>query len=331
MKIALFSDFHFHDWTYGSTTTSLGIGSRLKGQLDVMQDIIDHVQENNIKLTLFGGDLFHKFAAVDANVLHFVSLKIKELQRVTKLLLIPGNHDYANREGSITSTTWVPNASDLFEPQGGPPIVTIPYTESREQLLKRLSKVPDGCIVLGHQGVSGIPTESGFVLPNEILHPEDVPKNINRMFVGHYHNHRKISDQLIIIGAPVQHTASDVGSVRGWLDYDTETGAMTLVESKAPKFVKVKPFEIASTPLEGNFAILDVDSFDEGVEMSKQIRDAGAASCAVKVKEEGTALHTSQLSSFGFDTQTLFREYTKIQKIEGARLSVGEELLKEVE
>jgi DNA repair exonuclease SbcCD nuclease subunit len=237
-----------HEWTLGATINKFGINSRLYSQYLVVDQILTYCLEHNIQHIFFGGDWFHTFNNLSAITVHWA---VRAVQLLTdnniQVYLNDGNHDHANKSGTYTSLTMFQrpycyvNAGYVFD-VCGLKVKMIGYKEDRDVLLREIEHEHVDLLFL-HQGVSGEPMPSGFVIPNEILKADDIPTD-TVCWTGHYHNHKRISNNLTIIGAATQLTWGDAGQVRGWLDYDTDTGKLIHVESEAPKFFNEPPIDI---------------------------------------------------------------------------------------
>ena len=230
-----------YEWSMGSAINNAGVNSRLYSQYLVVKQILDYCLEHQIKHVFFGGDWFHTFNTISAITLHW---SIKSLQLLTdnqiQVYINDGNHDHATRSGQYTSLTAFERpycyvSQDRSFDVGGLKVKMVGYKENRDALLMNIEHEHVDMLFL-HQGVSGEPMLSGFVIPNEILRPSDIPSD-TICWTGHYHNHKIISPNLTIVGAPLQHTWGDAGQTRGWIDYNTDTGEMLHIESKAPKFL----------------------------------------------------------------------------------------------
>jgi DNA repair exonuclease SbcCD nuclease subunit len=267
VRFIVYSDLHFHLWSYGSKIVN-GQNSRLLTQQKVLYDLKDYAIKNGIREIFCCGDIFHTPGKIDSEVLATAYSTFKEISEVgIKQWWIPGNHDQKDRAGKIHSLSWLKELGFLVEKleifvnySGLTSLAFLPYTEDKEELIAFFSKVPTNSLCFIHQGVQGVPVPSGFLV-DEIFDPAIIPDHVEHVFAGHYHDFKKVSDKLTIPGAPMQHTWADVGKKRGWLDCHVSAHGLTIkhIESDHPKFVRGSSEEAK----EGDFVEKDSDTQPE--------------------------------------------------------------------
>lgn len=239
MKRLIFSDLHLHTWAYGATVTEQGFNSRLWSQWQAVQQMIEEVEEHGIEYAYFCGDMFHQHGTVPTQALVLASAMVDQLRkRKVKIRAIPGNHDQYSRDGHIHALSWL-EEGELYGHwvDEGLTVTALPYTEDEERIKQFLGHAADaGGVVLLHQGVSGVPLSSGYVL-DERLTPEMIPDNV-RAFTGHYHFHRAVTPNLTVVGNLTPLNWSDIDQSKGWVIWDDETGEMEQhLQSAAPSFI----------------------------------------------------------------------------------------------
>ena len=287
MRILIFSDLHLHEWTYAATVTKEGLNSRLALQRDAIKIMLGHRSLLNADYIVFCGDFFHKHGVVTTPVLSVASELMETLAKTfdkKEVTFLVGNHDMGDNSGKI-------HAIDLFKRYGrivAPrayksikfpyPMNFIGYTDKREELVESLRKVNPGLLFM-HQGISGVPVDSGIVLKNEILSPDIIPDHIEMAFAGHYHSPKKITEKLHVVGAPMQHTWGDKGA-RGWVVYDTDTSAVERYISGDPEFISVEYKEALNIIVGGDF-IKVTDAEGDPEEVRQELLNRGAVSVEV--------------------------------------------------
>lgn len=281
VEIVAFSDHHAHNFQYGSER-KLGevcgrkgyYNSRFLASLDIIKEIGDYAEAHDAHV-LFGGDLFHQRSGVATEVLMGTSWAIDGLaSRALSTHLIPGNHDYADREGLIHSLLGIDECSDYheyFQPArlgdqscswdlpdlrdtsgdwDDVPCVrihTIPFRENKEHFIQDVNRLSSALdtkyfnILLAHQGIQGSTIGSDFVLTSSHdISVTDIPDNFNLCLFGHYHKHQEVKDNVYYIGASHQHNWGDANDPRGFLHItvnDDFTYKLKHVETNsAPKF-----------------------------------------------------------------------------------------------
>jgi DNA repair exonuclease SbcCD nuclease subunit len=332
MKFLVFSDTHLHNWQYGANYSN-GWNSRLRAQAYVLGQMVDYCFNNHIEDVFFCGDLFHTHGKVDAACLQVASTLFSKLDSFgIRSVTLVGNHDIADKAGVINSLAWLRGykfnilVDEPYIYPGKFKFVALSYTENKETLQKFLSDVPPDHFVFMHQGVSGVPVGSDFVIPNEILTPDMIPSHVKHAFTGHYHTHKKVSDKLTIVGAPMQHTWADCGEDRGWLVVDSETGEYERVLSKAPRFVKTGPFEI-NEGIEGNY--IRVEYFVEPSDQEdsrKRLLQKGALSVEFSYSNPEAPRIRSIQSDGDFNLNTVIDKFQKTRGLDAKAIKIGEQL-----
>jgi DNA repair exonuclease SbcCD nuclease subunit len=332
MKILLFSDIHLAQWNYGSRLDSDGLTSRFKAQLDVLRQVLISAITNEVECVVFGGDFFHTFNDVDARVLYEVSAHLRMWGNIDLHFLV-GNHDQSSNSGRHNSLGWLRGMNrfkvhDLpLSPVGDyeVPLIFGPHTYDRDQLRRTIDFAPADSILILHQGIQGVPINSDFVLPNEILRAEDIPDRVMHTFCGHYHGHTRVTDRTTIIGATNQHTRADVGQQRGWIIYNTDNNEITRFESVAPKFLRVREQDLDSIDPENN--MIQVISDDPSGKLDGRIMDRLRDGGAGAVEVDHPALENPCLNpTEDMTILSLFKQYS-LNMDDADRLRVGEGLV----
>jgi DNA repair exonuclease SbcCD nuclease subunit len=331
MKFLVFSDLHLHQWQYGANYSN-GWNSRLMAQQRVLFDIIKCCRENNIPQIVFCGDLFHTHGRIDAACLTVASTFFNELRDANiKAYVLRGNHDTADKSNTVNSLSWLYGYENVMMTDKWDwlydNMVGIAYTEDKEWLKEILNnRISKDSFVFMHQGVSGVPVGSDFVIPNEILTPDMIPSHVKHAFTGHYHSHKKVTDKLTIVGAPMQHTWADCGEDRGWLVVDSKTGEYERVLSKAPRFVKTGPFEI-NEGIEGNYIRVEyfVDPNDQK-DSRMRLLQQGALSVEFSYSNPEAPRMRSIQSDGDFNLNIVIDKFQKSKGLDSKAIKIGEQL-----
>ncbi len=356
MKLLIFSDPHIHPWNYGSTVHSDGWNSRLRAQQRVLNDeMVSYVSRNDIDYVICCGDVFHTHGKIDAHALRIATSLFGQLASAVskQVFVIHGNHDLASN--GVSSLSWLNNLAlgkiEYFDTLSSyliaPKMIFffLPYTKNKESVKNFLDSVrkDEGKVavkkyVFMHQGVAGVKLGSGFELPNEVLTPEMIPDNVEMAFTGHYHRHRVVSDNLIIVGSPMQHTWADTGDERGWVVYDTDAKEAKFVPSGAPEFVTIDMCGTSrvppgSTVLDNKYNSIINDSYIriknwygdmEELKVILMNKEHGAASVEFII-DKSTAV-TDNIRTDNFDVRDLLGKYTEKNKITGRKKEIAHQL-----
>jgi DNA repair exonuclease SbcCD nuclease subunit len=228
-KRLIFSDIHFHPWTYGATIGEDGMNSRLAMQAAAADEMIEDAIESGCKYAYFCGDLFHRHGSIPTQALSVAAAMFNKLRNGDiRIRAIPGNHDMEDREGRLHGLSFLPEGEILGSWEDrGLRVLALPYTTNEETLKRFLGDAgEDGQskMLMLHQGVSGVPLSSGYVL-DERLEASMIPDNC-RAFTGHYHFHRAVTPNLTVVGNLTPLNWGDVDQSKGWIIWDDETGEM---------------------------------------------------------------------------------------------------------
>lgn len=279
-EFLVFSDFHAHNFNAFSKQVPFKhgtINSRLKDCLDVIAQMRAYAKKNKIKCVLFGGDLFHTRSAVKTDVYNVIYSAIDEWVKQDNmyLLMIPGNHDMADRRGLVHSLEGFKRLENVYVKDAkvdvyvldGVAIVTVPYTVEREEAVERLAQAGGiaaevgknaPVILLAHLGMQGAKVGSDYVLVSDNdISVSDVPYDkFSICLFGHYHQHQQLFDNGWFIGATHHHNWGDAGTTRGFLHLTVDPNGKTTfkqVETTVPRFVHLDGDETAVMPRKTDF------------------------------------------------------------------------------
>jgi len=303
MKICLFSDLHAHPYSNGRVLEH-GTNSRVVDATNVIEQVYGHAKEIGAKWVLFGGDLFDRRKSIDVDTYNRVHQTIVMSSMRMPTILVAGNHDQANRSGTIHSlecfesercyVSGEPICWDLGDsPSGRVRMLSVPYYDDGNVIAKHVEKgiaeMPDNTgkrILLIHYGIQGAKIGPGdYVLPCELNLPMLQPDKWDIIFSGHYHIGQQIGPNFHYIGSAMQHRWDDAGFDKSFIVYDTETGTIERVPTKAPKFVVVD--SSLNSEIENCFVRIIIDddiSDDEKEECSSRALEGGALSVEFKLQ-----------------------------------------------
>lgn len=252
MKSLYFADLHGHNYREFATLDENGVNSRLIDQLKVLKEIKDSAWKHEVQDIRFLGDMLHLKNNHDSLVLKTIIGKMAELAEDFPLLIVPGNHDYRlwtshpvvlEMLGDLADNVVVVDKPMFLDKVGRYStgwlrIYAEPYTRKVVELNERLLALKRGdsdILFLGHQDMIGM-QYGGFTV-DEGLKPEDLLALFKWSFVGHSHTPGRIHNNVISVGAPIQHNFSDVAGDRGWWIFDEEKDKVTFIQNTiSPRF-----------------------------------------------------------------------------------------------
>jgi hypothetical protein len=214
----------------------------------------------------------------------------------------------------------------------------LPYTEDVEVLKKFFAEAGQYCFM--HQGMVDVPMASGFVI-NEILNYDMIPDHVRHVFTGHYHPLKYVGVKATNVGSVMQHTWADLGDIRGFVVFDTET--LEIIQYAAqlhtPEFRMLDMQGCSSLGKDGAMSAtagilknnyIRVKNFEEGSieNLRKEILAEGAASVEFIIKPKAyKSTVVKAISGKGLNVPELVREYEDEHSISQERRKVGKELM----
>jgi DNA repair exonuclease SbcCD nuclease subunit len=291
VKISLYSDLHAHPYNNG-VVLEHGVNSRVLDAANVISQVYEFSLDNDVDYVVFGGDLFDRRKSIDVNTYNTIHEVVAAGASKVSSIMIPGNHDQANRSGTIhalerfnsadcaviSTPVWCALVDDVY-------LYAVPYYDDGEVIARHveagLKEKPDGArhILLIHYGIEGAKIgPSDYVLPCELslsmLHLDEW----DIVFSGHYHIGQQLGSKFHYIGSAMQHRWDDVNFEKSFVVYDSETNSISRVPTIAPKFLEIR----------GNYTDQDVENCyvrviedheipsDKKIYLEKELKDNGA-------------------------------------------------------
>lgn len=241
-RLLILADIHAHNYREFATLDG-SQNSRFTDCLDILELIREDVETEKADEVIIGGDLFHLKNSVDSAVIRRVMEMLCDFPRPVNLVF--GNHDYVrwNKDPELLYMIGALN-KNVKHYMGGfakrdddYSIYVAHYTRKVSELVEQIEKleVPKRTIFFAHQDLIG--SEYGSIINKTGLDPDMLSKKFWYSFVGHYHTSQKVRDNVISVGAPLQHSFSDIDSKRGWWIFDTDTEELEFKENDfSPQF-----------------------------------------------------------------------------------------------
>jgi DNA repair exonuclease SbcCD nuclease subunit len=328
VKRVIISDLHLHPWSYGAGLTPEGYNTRLWAQRQALDEVISYVRKNHVRYVYFCGDLFHVAGKIDTQAF-MVAMYFFQAIRDSgcKIRAIAGNHDLVGRSGFIHTLAGLQAheftcTERIWDDDEGLRVFGLSYTEDEETLKAFLGKAGDGegGLVLLHQGVSGLPLASGYVI-DERLTPAMIPDTCDA-FTGHYHFHKKVSSTLTVVGNLTALGWGDIDLTQGFVVFEDDTQeSKQIPTTSAPRFVS-----FPGGRFEGNFV-----RWTEPVRLEEQ--DSIRASCleqgALAVEFPNVQVDVAVTSSLKCGEEITVEhvlETFQDKDMEPRRVAVGEEI-----
>lgn len=292
------SDTHLHEWSAFASTDKDGLNSRLKEILSETVRAAQVTEESGSKVLFHAGDLFHVRGKIAPPVLNAARDVYKSLiDQGFKIYILAGNHDLTGKESdrlgsAITAMEDVGcapvNQTTVIKLGTEHNVVMVPWyskvTELKAELERVAAREKDAVKhvdLIIHAPVDGnIPG-----LPDHGLSAEWLADlGFERVFSGHYHNHKDFGNGVWSIGALTHHNWGDIGAKAGFLTTDDK--GVKFNSQITPAFIELTP---ADDPAEfpfmvpGNYVRIKINSAKPSdVESVRQtLTDLGAVGVQV--------------------------------------------------
>lgn len=316
----ILSDIHLHQWTAFATIGIDGVSSRLQQILDAIREAAWSLRAAGGDHIFLAGDIFHKRGSIEPAVLNTTMDVFKQLVDEGFIIYgLPGNHDMtandSQRVGNAVTAlesvgVQIAHAPMVVSLSEDHKVVLFPWystvsaligamTDLREDLVE--DTIVDDCEpfldAIIHAPIDG-------VLPHLPTHGLTAgalnSTGFNRVFSGHYHNHKAMGDDVYSIGALVHHCWGDIDSRAGWMIVDRDE--VWQHQSSHPKFVELTGDETddeAEAKCCGNYVRVRVE-IEKDSEL-KEIRDGvmkmGALGCVVLPQRKSVVARAGVVTS----------------------------------
>ena len=159
-----------------------------------------------------------------------------------------------------------------------------------------------------------------------------VTDQVKHVHHGHYHDYAERSNNVTIVGAPMQHTWADSRKQRGWVVYDIDIDQEEFIKSNAPKFIEINCTDslehhnvfISKEVVNGNY--IRIKNYTGAIErLRKSLVDVGAASvefCLPGVDYNKIV----DINPSNFSLEPIIQAYEDNHKIDGLTKQVGKQL-----
>lgn len=299
----IISDLHLHSWSAFSEITPEGENTRHIRIMDAIREAFAKLRECGGHRMFIAGDIFHKRGEIAPAILNPSMDLFKELiADGFEIFAIPGNHDLTANDSqrvgnSVTAleTCGVIIAHEPMEVDMGDDhkIIMFPWfstvaalTQSMDEWRSTLHIDSDGDDNLYLEAIIHAPIDGVLPhLPSHGLAASALAETgFNRVFSGHYHNHKDLGDDVYSVGALTHQTWGDIGSLAGYIIVDG--GEVTHYETSHPKFVDLSGDEEDSEAAEkcdGNYVRVrgEFENETDLKEIRQGVLDLGALGVTV--------------------------------------------------
>ncbi len=326
------SDLHFNRWSTFAGVDEEGINTRLNHILSALREGCARVAANKGHVVYLAGDLFHVRGSIAPSVLNPVLDCFREIidDFGIAFRIIPGNHDLESNDSrrltnacqALESLGCDVNTEPVFYADHSLYMIPwMPHLDDVRRALREGRAKHDARRAIIHAPINGVL----YGIPDHGLDAAELDKyGYERIFAGHYHDHRDLGSSVTSIGALTHQTWSDVGTRAGFLVVD-EHGVHRQWESDAPRFIDYDlDWDEADAEMncDGNFVRVKLGAAAESeIQTVRQsILDAGALGCVVQATPQAAAVtRTGATVSSGARIEQSIEDWIK-----GAALGVDE-------
>lgn len=246
MRVVVLADVHAHKHSqFSHPDTEFGT-NRVRHIVSCLGQARDYAVTNQIKYVIIVGDLFHSRGILSVEVNNIVRDSIKTMKNVgLDVIIVAGNHDQANKSGSITSVRGVEEYADAIEDFTiMDSIAYMPYSDYRAEVVewfqecrvRKVKQVFAHIPVAGAELVKGYTSSSGYEITLEEIQPEA----FQFVAMGHYHKPQLLANNVFYVGSLLHHSFADVGQDKGFWDitFNSDKYKATFVPTEFPWFVE---------------------------------------------------------------------------------------------
>lgn len=356
----LFSDVHLNNWSDCSTTQKGGLNSRFLDGLHAIEQVLAYPRNGeDFRVLVFLGDLFHDRSHIPIEFIGAVRALFKSY-RHGPIYMLAGNHDRSVRVGASHSLSLLSDCAEIITKPvslriGQKKVMFIPWIPTQTVLSECLRQArrdkPEYLFM--HQGVKGVESRSGYVIPGQPFALNELPKwDTTTVYSGHIHEHQVLRSRynerkLTYCGSLLP---LDWGDTEPKYFLDARKGDVAGVMIRAPRFVTLRfndALHAASSfytrheatqlgnRIRGNFVriiVKQADELDAAAKLSERLQEIGARFVAPPVLEraqEDTAdAPVRTLASMNKLVQSYVNERIKKPKARKSYISIGTKLLR---
>jgi len=301
-NIIVTSDLHIH-----SHKKSL---DRVDDCIRVLNWVYDTAKQNKINCVLFLGDLFHDHTKIDILLYQRTFetfLKWHSENTDLRTFLLIGNHDMYHVDRWDVNSIFPLSAIDGVTVVNFPRTIKIydhefdllPYTDNPLQDLIAFSKKGRREFLGAHIAVDGAKLNSyGMEADVIVEHDNNMVKvdldwftSWNRVFLGHYHQAQKLSDNIEYVGSPLQLNFGEAFQKKHICIFNPDTNQVKyVVNDFSPQHIIIQHSEVKNHKLAGNFVRIqlpDVTS-TEATELRGKLMNEGCRSFKLEQKSSET-------------------------------------------
>jgi DNA repair exonuclease SbcCD nuclease subunit len=254
MKLIIFADLHGHMHKEFVTLVD-GVNSRLRDMVDVLGRIKSLAtklsQQGESVAALFLGDFFELKNGADERVIRAVFKGLADMARAkVPIGMLPGNHDYCQwgndpalqdamedmyglgNDGCIEKLGYGDGIIKTLIREQGWELFVFPFDRDPSKVMKAVDECTAGAnsLAIFHQDVIGVDYGGGW-LQDKGIDAAVISKKFTFSLCGHFHGHKQVTKNFVIVGSPLMHSFKEIGQSKGWGIFDLKTGQYEHIEN----------------------------------------------------------------------------------------------------
>jgi len=258
VKLIFTADIHYHNFTDFARREKGGLSSRLSATDKTMRRLVSRGRDLGAEALVVCGDIYHSRTKLDSDVVYVVSDFFEWAAKQMRVYIVVGNHDqHINNTRCHSTKSLSGNAVVLEEPGviqlDGCQLACMPFRETPEEVETAFGKIRSGideetpAILAAHLGIDEAVTgPDEYVVKEPISRTHSFFDLFTICVFGHYHKYQPLSDDgsRFYIGSPLQHNFGERGQQKYFALVDTDSWALELLRTNAPKFHQVTAQEM---------------------------------------------------------------------------------------
>ena len=226
MKFIAIADLHLSAYSQDKIIKGTNLPERLYYLNKVLTNIAKFAIDDNIKIIVIAGDIFHNKSIIYSLAQSVLLDFIREFEDL-KFIYFSGNHDMSSKSGKGVSALKCldnePNVIMIHKPQVIENIFFVPWNP--ETMVNDI-KNNDSDYLVAHFGLNEAQLSSGISIISDVKLSD--LKHYKHCILGHYHKPQSVGNTTYV-GSPIQLDWGEKGEEKRFLIVDSDSGKIESV------------------------------------------------------------------------------------------------------
>ncbi|UCC43262.1 MAG: exonuclease SbcCD subunit D [Candidatus Zixiibacteriota bacterium] len=295
MKVCHFSDSHLGAGGKHSRRGKSGLTVRQEDIINSFIEAIDRIIKIGPDLCIHSGDLFDSVRPLN----RIIATAGRELHRLAEVNSIPtviigGNHDAPNQPHLGAAIEIYEQIANLYVAAGSAlrtfdilntKVTALPYCRTTSDLKEQLAACkPDPNarynLFVAHGVAAGMPEFSMADLGEQEI-PLDIIRQFDYAALGHYHNHKRVSDRAYYSGSTERLSQAERAAPKGFIEVELEPFRLTFHEVTTRQMVDMDPIDASG---KRGDQLADI--------IRAKLEEVGSSDKIIRVKVRGVSAET---------------------------------------